>query len=138
MKKQKFYYFTNLMFPAVIFGSVVGLLTAVIIALYKFSAAHIIEWSEIGYEFLKEILIFIPLVLIILFGIALLYSKVYKKIPNVKGGGIPTSIGILRGLIPFRFLTTLIGTFFLSLLSFLIGVPLGNEGPSVQMGTAIG
>ena len=138
MKKQKFYYFTNLMFPAVIFGSVVGLLTAVIIALYKFSAAHIIEWSEIGYEFLKENLIFIPLVLIILFGIALLYSKVYKKIPNVKGGGIPTSIGILRGLIPFRFLTTLIGTFFLSLLSFLIGVPLGNEGPSVQMGTAIG
>ena len=138
MKKQKFYYFTNLMFPAVIFGSVVGLLTAVIIALYKFSAAHIIEWSEIGYEFLKENLIFIPIVLIILFGIALLYSKVYKKIPNVKGGGIPTSIGILRGLIPFRFLTTLIGTFFLSLLSFLIGVPLGNEGPSVQMGTAIG
>jgi H+/Cl- antiporter ClcA len=31
-----------------------------------------------------------------------------------------------------------VGVFFLSLFSFLIGVPLGNEGPSVQMGTSIG
>ena len=61
-----------------------------------------------------------------------------KKIPNIKGGGIPTSISILRGLIKFKWFITLIGTFFVSLLSFLVGVPLGTEGPSVQMGTSAG
>lgn len=73
-----------------------------------------------------------------LFAVAFLYSKCYQRYPNLQGGGIPTSIGILRGLISFDWLKNLIGTFSLSLLSFFIGVPLGNEGPSVQIGTAIG
>ncbi|MBO5213106.1 MAG: chloride channel protein [Clostridia bacterium] len=138
MKNKYLGYFINLIFPAVVFGSVTGLITAAIITLYKLCAKLIIEFSALGYSLLKEDLIFIPLVLIAIFAISSGYSAIYKRIPNIKGGGIPTSIGILRGLIPFNFLKNIIGTFFLSLGTFLLGVPLGNEGPSVQMGTAIG
>lgn len=138
MKKRYLSYFVNLIFPAFIFGSVTGVITAVVITLYKLCAKYVIELSGVLYSLLSDNLIFIPLVLAALFFVSLLYSRVYKRMPNIKGGGIPTSIGILRGFIPFRVIGTLVGTFFLSLSTFLFGVPLGNEGPSVQMGTAIG
>ncbi len=131
-------YFINLICPAFVFGSITGIFTAVIVTLYKLCATHIIGFSEKGYDFLRGHLYLVPIVLGALLGIAFLYAFVYKKMPNLRGGGIPTSIGILRGIITFKWLRNLIGIFFLSMMTFLIGVPLGNEGPSVQMGTAIG
>ncbi len=124
--------------PAVGFGAVTGAATAVIVVLYKWCAKLVIAGAESGYHFLRGHLWCLPLVLAALGGVALLLSRVYRREPNLRGGGIPTAIGILRGQIPFRWFVTLVGTFGLSLLSFLIGVPLGNEGPSVQIGTAVG
>lgn len=138
MRKRFKNYFVNLIFPAFIFGSVTGILTSVTVILYKVCAKFVIGFSETGYHYLKEHLYFIPVVIAGLFGLAVLFAVLYEKMPNLRGGGIPTSIGILRGIIIFRWLRNLIGVFFLSLTTFLIGVPLGNEGPSVQMGTAIG
>lgn len=140
MKKLSVYknFFLNLIFPAFVFGSITGIFTSVIVTLYKFLAKYIIAWSETGYSYIKEHLYLLPVAIIALLGLAFLFAYAYKKLPNIRGGGIPTSIGILRGIISFKWLKTLIGTFFMSLTSFLIGVPLGNEGPSVQMGTAIG
>lgn len=136
--KGYFNYFVNLICPAFVFGSVTGVLTALVISLYKKCAGYIIGFSEAGYTFLRGNLWWLPLVLAAFVGISILLSALYKKIPNLKGGGIPTSIGIVRGLLPFKWFINLIGVFFLSLLSFFIGVPLGNEGPSVQMGTLLG
>ena len=140
MKKLGIYknYFLNLIFPAFIFGSITGILTSIVVTLYKFIAKHIIDWSEKIYSCVAENPYLIPIAIIVLFGVSVLFSYTYKKIPNARGGGIPTSIGILRGVITFKWLKSLIGVFVLSLTSFLVGVPLGNEGPSVQIGTAIG
>ena len=131
-------YLINLLLPAFVFGSVTGIITALIVCLYKLCAKLVISLSEKGYHFIGERLHYIPVVLIAFFGIALLFSYIYKKIPNLKGGGIPTSIGILRGIITFKWLRNLVGIFVMSLVTFMIGVPLGNEGPSVQIGTAVG
>lgn len=138
MKQKHKTYLTNLLFPAFIFGSITGVLTAAVVLLYKLCAKYVIAFSEQGYHFLRENLIYVPLVAAALLGVALLLAWLYKKTPNLQGGGIPTSIGVLRGLITFAWLRNLLGVFFLSLSTFLIGVPLGNEGPAVQMGTAIG
>ena len=131
-------YFINLMFPAVIFGSVTGILTAVVITLYKLCAKHVIAASEAGYHFLRQNLIYVLPVLAVLVGVSFLFAHIYRRVPNLQGGGIPTSIGMLRGIMPCRWESNLVGLFFMSLTSFLIGVPLGNEGPSVQMGAAVG
>ncbi|MBO5357094.1 MAG: chloride channel protein [Clostridia bacterium] len=140
MKKFSSYknFFLNLIFPALIFGSITGILTSIIVTLYKLIAKYIIEWSTLGYTYVSNHLYLLPIAIIASFGIAFLFAYIYKKLPNIRGGGIPTSIGILRGIITFKWLRTLIGTFLMSLTSFLIGVPLGNEGPAVQIGTAIG
>ena len=131
-------YLINLLLPAFVFGSVTGIITSAIVTFYKLCAKHVISMSENGYELLKENWYFIPAVLLVLFGISALFANIYKRVPNLKGGGIPTSIGILRGIITFKWLRNLVGVFLMSLTTFMIGVPLGNEGPSVQMGTAIG
>ena len=131
-------YIINLIMPAIIFGFVTGTITSFFVTLYKYIAHHIIHYSEIGYMFVRENPYMIPLIVLSLLGISFLLAYIYRQVPNLKGGGIPTSVGILRGIISFRWLRSLIGVFFLSLISFLIGVPLGNEGPSVQMGTSIG
>ena len=124
--------------PAVGFGAMTGAVTALVVVVYKWCAKWAITGAEHGYHWLRGHWWAVPLVIGVLGGVALLLSRVYRREPNLRGGGIPTAIGILRGQIPFRWLATLLGTFGLSLLSFLIGVPLGNEGPSVQIGTAVG
>ncbi len=124
--------------PAVGYGAVTGAVTALVVVIYKWCAKHAIAGAETGYHFLREHLWCLPLVLAVLGALAWWLSRLYHREPNLRGGGIPTSIGILRGQQSFRWLLTLVGTFGLSLLSFFIGVPLGNEGPSVQIGTALG
>lgn len=119
-------------------GALTGSLTALVIVLYKICAKFAISFSNFGYSYIREHIYLLPIVILIFVGIALFLSYIYRKNQNVQGGGIPTSIGIIRGYINFSWFKNLIGTFFLSLLTFVIGVPLGNEGPSVQMGTAIG
>ncbi len=138
MRSKSWNSFFNSILPAVCFGALTGVLTSLAVNLYKACARYVISFSEEGYHFIGERLYLIPLVLIAFLAPAFLFAYVYKRIPNLRGGGIPTSIGILRGIISFKWLRNLVGIFSMSLLSFFVGVPLGNEGPSVQMGVAIG
>lgn len=130
--------FVNQLLPVVLFGSVSGILTGALISLYRFCAARIISLSGTLYETVRRAPIWCAAAVIAAVMLALLLHALYKKFPNLRGGGIPTSIAALRGLTPVRWICDIVGVFFLSLTSFLCGVPLGNEGPSVQMGTAIG
>lgn len=124
--------------PAIIFGFVTGTLTSFFVTLYKYLAHHVIHFSQIAYEFVREHMYVLPILLLILLGAGFILAHIYRYVPNLKGGGIPTSVGILRGIITFKWLRSFVGVFVLSLFSFLVGVPLGNEGPSVQMGTSLG
>lgn len=138
MKSKSWNSFYNSILPAVCFGALTGVLTSLAVNLYKACAKYVIAFSEESYHFIGERLYIIPIVLIAFLLPAFLFAYIYKRIPNLRGGGIPTSIGVLRGIISFKWLRNLVGIFSMSLMSFLIGVPLGNEGPSVQMGVAIG
>lgn len=131
-------YILNLIMPAVAFGFITGTFTSLIVNLYKLFAKHVISLSKTGYEYLRDNLYLLPVVIVCLFGLSLLFALIYKKLPNIKGGGIPTTVAVLRDLVPFKWLRNLIGVFTMSLVTFLIGVPLGNEGPAVQIGTSIG
>jgi H+/Cl- antiporter ClcA len=124
--------------PAIGYGGITGVVTALVILLYKWCAKYAIAAAEIGYHFLREHWWCVPFAVAVLGGVAWLLSRVYRRQPNLRGGGIPTSIGLLRGQLSFQWAITCVGAFGLSLLSFLIGLPLGNEGPSVQIGTALG
>ncbi len=138
MTRNRKNYMYHLLFPALIYSLFTGALVGAVIVLFKFCASRVLEWSGALYACMREQPIYLLPAIGVLCLFAWLYGAVYRRHGNLRGGGIPTSIGILRGLIPFQWIYNFIGVFGLSLLTFFIGVPLGTEGPSVQIGTALG
>lgn len=128
----------GLLMPAVVFGSISGVATAAIVMLYKLCATKIIHFTEHAYATMRQTPLYLLAAVVTIAVTALLYRLALDRYPDVKGGGIPTSIALLRGIISCRWLVNIVYVFIMSLLSFALGLPLGNEGPSVQMGTATG
>lgn len=129
---------TRSVLPYVGFGAVSGIATAAVVVLYKYLAGQIIHLSEGAYAYLRGHLWLLPVAVAAVAAVAWGLGRLYRRYPDLTGSGIPSSIAAQRGLIPVLWLRSLVGTFFLSLTNFLLGVPLGTEGPAVQMGTAIG
>ena len=115
-------------------GSFVGAL----IFLFKLAASFIISLSEEIYSFVRAEPMYLPLLVVCAVALGCIASLILKYAPEGKGGGIPTAISALRGLVAFSWIKSLISMFTSAMITFLVGVPLGNEGPSVQMGTAVG
>jgi len=120
------------------YGIFCGGVTGVAIFLFRLAANKAEVISRELYSIAKSSTLYILAAFAILAAVALLMMLLHKKVPESKGGGIPRSEGVLRGVLPFKWLRTLIGTIIGSMLSFLCGVPVGSEGPSVLIGTSIG
>lgn len=137
--KQKHYkqYLIN-MLPFIGYGILTGVLTGGTIFLFKFLASRAEELSRSLYSWAKGSFLTVLLVFALLTALAFLMSRIHKAAPECKGGGIPRSEGILRGILPFHWLRTLLGTFFGSMISFFAGLPCGSEGPAVLIGTSLG
>ena len=69
-------HFINLIFPAFVFGTITGIFTALVVILYKLIAKFVIEFSEDSYACLGGKLFFIPVVLVVLYGVALLFALI--------------------------------------------------------------
>lgn len=138
MKRNRVTYIKNILFPCVVFSVVTGGLTGGLIFLFRRAAGTVSDLSFTAYDFVRENPKLLPLFLLGAAALGVLSWLLLKFIPDCRGGGIPTAIGQLRGLLPLRWLSCLFGVFVSSLVTFLSGVPLGTEGPSVQMGTALG
>ncbi|MBQ3074583.1 MAG: chloride channel protein [Clostridia bacterium] len=137
-KKEIKIHLTSSVLPALLFGAVSGICAGTAVTLYKFFAKGAVGASSAFFTYLKQHWWAIPLAVIAVFAVARILARIYKKEPDLRGGGIPASVGTLRGLFRFHPGKTAVGSFFLSLVSFLLGVPLGTEGPSVQLSTALG
>ena len=137
--KHKYYkqYLANSL-PCIGYGILTGAFTGATIFLFKLLAKYAEELSRSLYAMAKNSWITVFLVFLVLAALAVLMSRIHKTAPECKGGGIPRSEGILRGVLPFRWLRTLLGTFFGSLFSFFAGLPVGSEGPAVLIGTSLG
>lgn len=138
MKHYKYKEYIANVFPCIYYGIICGSVTGAFIFLFKIAANKITELSQFLYSESNGNWIYIALIFSALIAFALLMYAIHRKAPEIKGGGIPRSEGVLRGVLSFRWFRTLIGTFFCSMVSFLCGLPLGSEGPAVLMGTSIG
>ena len=138
MKQDRITYLTNILFPCVVFSVVTGILTGGLIFLFRFAASHVEDWASVAYEWVRHNPLWLGVFLLAAAGLGVLSWIFWKFLPDSRGGGIPTSIGWVRGVLSFRWIPCLFGTFASSLITYLGGVPLGTEGPSVQMGTAVG
>ena len=115
-----------------------GIAVGALIFFFRLAAEKLEEYSKSLYEAAHGSPGYAALLLAALLLMAFIMYLLHKKAPEIKGGGIPRSEGILRGVLTFRWLRTLIGTIAGSFISFFCGLPLGSEGPSVLVGTSFG
>jgi CIC family chloride channel protein len=62
----------------------------------------------------------------------------YRYFPNARGSGVPQTKTALFARDGFISLRTVLGKFFCTATTLACGIPLGREGPSVQVGAGIG
>lgn len=122
----------------VLYSVICGVLVGAAIFFFKYIAKIIEHKSQDIYENTKGNILYMALVFIFLIACACLMFYIHKKMPEAKGGGIPKSEGVLRGALSFNWLRALVGTVCGSIISYLAGLPVGTEGPSVLIGTSIG
>ncbi len=138
MKNQFSYYIKNLLMPCLTFSIITGILSTLLITLFQWSAEQIIHISVKIYHAVQTNPQWLPCVLLGAAVIGFVSSVILSVSESCRGGGIPTSIAAIQGIVSFRWLTSILLLPFSALLSFLCGIPLGTEGPSVQMGTGVG
>ena len=138
MKHYKYGEYIRNILPCMYYGIVCGAATGALIFLFKLAAKYAEEISRSFYSESKGNAALTVLVFAVLTVAAVAMYFLHKSTPECKGGGIPRSEGVLRGVLNLRWLRTLISVFFGSIISFLCGLPLGSEGPAVLMGTSVG
>ena len=138
MKLKHSTYIKNILLPCLGLSVITGAATGALIFLFKLACTAVIGLSEEIYHFVRSNPAYLPLLVLGVVAVGMISVFILKFEPSCRGGGIPTAIAILRGLITFRWLRNLITVFTSAMLTYLCAIPLGTEGPSVQMGTAVG
>jgi len=124
--------------PCALLCALCGAVTGAVIFFFKLLASKLAEYSHSLYTLAVASPLTVLLLLLGVLFLAALMILLHRFIPEVKGGGIPRSEGILRGRLSAKPLRTFLGTFLGSMISFFTGLPLGSEGPAVLIGTSVG
>lgn len=122
----------------IIEGIIIGLLTGFLIVAYRLTlekAEAFRQWSKIAQLGNYKL---IPLWFVALLVGAYLVGLMVDKEPMIKGSGIPQLEGILQGRLSMNWLLVIVLKFIGGTISLAAGLSLGREGPSIQLGGAIG
>lgn len=138
MNNYRSHYIKNLLIPCLLFSVAAGLFSSILITAFKFAASKTIAASQSIYEVVRANPAWLPCLIVCAALLGLMSGFILTFSHSCRGGGIPTSITAIRGIAAFNWLKSAFVLPFSALVTFLCGVPLGTEGPCVQMGTAVG
>ncbi len=131
-------YIKNQLFPCLAFSAVTGFISAILVTAFKLASEYVIHASTSIYGIVRRHPVWLLLLVLGAAAVGLAASFVLSLSRSCRGGGIPTSVAAIRGIVSFKWLAGILVLPFSALLTYFGGVPLGTEGPCVQMGTAIG
>lgn len=128
----------NLEFKIIIQGIIVGLIVGIIIMIYKIIIGFGMDWFNKVYSYTRDNPKFmIPLFLVLIL-LAYIVGLIVKNNPMIGGSGIPQVEGELSGKITINWIKVFRDKFIGGIICMASGLSLGKEGPSVQIGAAIG
>ena len=116
----------------------VGLIVGIVIVIYRFLAAELGELFINIYLQGRNNILLIPLIFIVLILLGYIVAKQVKHEPMISGSGIPQVEGILTRRLKMNWFSILYNKFIGGLICLGVGLSVGREGPSVQMGACIG
>lgn len=119
------------------YGLLTGALTGAFVALFAVCAKVVGEFIFGVYAHRDGPLAVICIITLVV-QCCFLTAVIQTLVPSAKGGGIPLAEGAARGMLKVKWLSTAAALVAGSLLSFLSGLPLGSEGPSIGVGALIG
>lgn len=138
MHTRLYHHIKNLLLPCLVFSMAVGFLSAIFVTAFKLAAETVIHLSTTIYGAVRANPVWLPLLVIGAALVGIGAVLVLSLSHSCRGGGIPTAVVAIRGIISFKWIAGIFVLPFSALLTFIGGLPLGTEGPCVQMGTAIG
>ena len=119
-------------------GNVIGVLTGLTIALFR----YLLELSEANlpqlYQFLQDKPVYILGWFIVLMAIGCILHWLLRMDGMISGSGIPQIKGVLMGKMDMHWARVLLLKFTGAVLGIGAGLSLGREGPSVQLGACLG
>lgn len=120
-------------------GILIGLLSGILVVMFRL----LLEKAELLREKLYALMHVTSPLLTVMWFIALvlisyILSFIVRKEPMAGGSGIPQVKGILMGKLKMNWLRVIIGKFIGGVMAIGAGLSLGREGPSVQLGAAVG
>lgn len=129
---------SNIKIKLLIQGIVVGIFSGFLIVFYRIvlEEAGNIRQFILNLNMNKGILI--PMWFLILIVLSYIVGRLVKRDPLISGSGIPQVEGVLLRKLKMNWLTLIIGKFVGGVISIGAGLSLGREGPSIQLGAAIG
>ncbi len=120
------------------YSLMVGILSGATIVLYRILGEFLLKRFEGIYRFVSGKPLYVIGVFVLLILMSLFVTYCVKKEPNISGSGIPQVEGIITRRIETDWKKVLIYKFVGGIMCLAAGLSVGREGPSVQMGAAIG
>lgn len=138
MRENRSGYIKNLLLPCTLFSALAGIFTAALVFVFKVVSVGVISLSGRLYSFVRGEPVWLGALIVGAALVSVLVWLLLRKDNDCRGGGIPTAVATLRGFTPINWIKSAFLMPISAIMTFFVGVPLGNEGPCVQMGTAIG
>lgn len=132
-------HFSNFKLRVLAQSLLIGIITGIVVVFYRILLEELSHFRSNVFETLRNS----PAILIIVwFGVLLLagylLGLLVEKVPMTKGSGIPQVKGVLLRKLKLNWLPELVGKFLGGVIGSGLGLSLGKEGPSVQIGADIG
>lgn len=119
-------------------GLAVGVITGLLVVLYRFILEEAgLMLTEI-YTILAERPVLIPIWIGVLIVIGYVLGLLVQHNPMISGSGIPQVEGVLLRKLSMNWWKVILGKFIGGVLAIGSGLSMGREGPSVQLGAAVG
>lgn len=128
----------NMHYSLVFEGILVGIISGLIAALYRFMLGHAEEMRNKAVSWANEGITHGIIWILVVIAIGFLISMCISKEPLISGSGIPQIKAELIGKLKTKWYTIIIAKIVGGFLSIFAGLSLGREGPSIQLGGMAG
>lgn len=116
----------------------IGILTGLVISGYRLLGSRLGDLFQEVYLWFSQRPLYFILLALILVVLAIFVDFLVRGEPMISGSGIPQMEGILHKKIHYNWFKVLLYKFVGGIICLAVGMSVGREGPSVQMGACLG